>query len=143
MDCMPDHMIQMLPLYHEDWELLMLKLGHDAKLPYEVEKIARSIVQRCEGLPLGINVMSRTMKRHDDIHHWKNEWNKLDQLEMGDHEMGEVFKVLKRSYDNLIDKNLQNFLLYCALLSSPSIRNKKELILKIVDNGVINERLNY
>ncbi|XP_024627161.1 probable disease resistance protein At1g61300 isoform X2 [Medicago truncatula] len=139
MDCMPDHMIQMLPLYHEDWELFMLKLGHDAPLPYEVDKIARSIVQRCEGLPLGINVMSRTMKEHDDIHQWKNEWNKLEQLEMGDHEMGEVFKVLKRSYDNLIDKNLQNCFLYCALLSSPSIRNKKELILKIVDNGVINE----
>jgi len=92
----------------EDWTLFMVKLGYDGTtrtLPREIKKIARCIVKRFEGLPLAINVMARTMKGIDDIHQWKHALNKLKKLEMGQEVEEEVFNVLKRSYDNLMEKN--------------------------------------
>jgi len=154
MDCMPNHMINMKPLdgVDEGWELFKVKLGHNgtpATLSPEIENIARHIVGRCEGLPLGISVMARTMKGIDDIDQWKHALNKLKKLEMGQEVEEEVFNVLKRSYDNLMEKNLQNCFLYCALLSindkdysaNENSKNRVELIMKLVDNGQINENM--
>ncbi|RHN44598.1 putative P-loop containing nucleoside triphosphate hydrolase, leucine-rich repeat domain, L [Medicago truncatula] len=147
MDCHPKAIIQMLPLRcnkgygSEDWKLFMLKLGHDGTpkiLPNEIEKIARCIIERFKGLPLAINVMARTMKGVDDFHQWKHALNKLRKLEMGQEVEEEIFKVLKRSFDNLMEKNLQNCFLYCALLSTDTLIEKDELIMKLVDNGQIN-----
>ncbi|KAK2359721.1 putative disease resistance protein [Trifolium repens] len=144
MDCLPDHMIQMIPLKTgdgEDWDLFRVKLGHIGsliKLSPEIEKIAKDIVQRCDGLPLGISVMARTMKGIDDIHQWKHALNKLKKLEIGQEVEEEVFKILKRSYDNLMDKDLQNCFLYCALFCT---EDKDELIMKLVDNGQINKNM--
>jgi len=127
----------------------MLKLGYDGTtrtLPREIKKIARCIVKRFEGLPLAINVMARTMKGIDDIDQWKHALNKLKKLEMGQEMEEEVFNVLKRSYDNLMEKNLQNCFLYCALLSidengdtaDKNLDNRVELIMKLFDKGHIN-----
>jgi len=150
MDCQPYAILQMYPLNTcEGWELFMLKLGHDGTprtLPRKIEKIARCIVERFRGLPLAINVMARTMKGIEDIHQWKHALNKLKKLEMGQ-EVEEVFKVLKSSFDNLMEKNLQNCFLYCALLSIEDLGidldqiKKDELIMKLVDNGQINESM--
>jgi len=57
---------------------------------------------------------------------------------MGQEVVEEVFKVLRRSYDNLIEKDLQNCFLYCALLSNDDEFDKDELIMKLVDNKLIN-----
>jgi len=153
MDCQPYAILQMYPLYPGGrWELFMLKLGHDGTpkiLPNEIEKIARCILERFKGLPLAINVMARTMKGIDDFHQWKHAFNKLEKLEMGQM-VEEVFKVLKPSNDNLMEKNLQNCFLYCAFLSIDDYDwdrdrdwdwdefQKDELIMKLVDHGQIN-----
>ncbi|KAK2413291.1 putative disease resistance protein [Trifolium repens] len=146
MDCLPNHMIQIIPLNthygeDEDWHLFEVKLGHNGTpvtLSAEIEKIAKDIVSRCDGLPLGISVIARTMKGIDDIHQWKHALNKLKKLEMGQEVEEEVFKVLKRSYDNLMDKDLQNCFLYCALFFTG---DKDELIMKLVENGQINKNM--
>jgi len=154
MDCHPlaTILLQMDPLSAcEGWELFMLKLGVDGTpkiLPYEIEKIAKCIVQRFKGLPLAINVMARTMKGINDFHQWKHALNKLEKLEMGQMVEEEVFKVLKPSYDNLMETNLQNYFLYCALLSIDDYDwdrdwdwdefEEDELIMKLVDHGQIN-----
>jgi sentrin-specific protease 7 len=159
MDCQPYVMIQMFPLKcHEDkidygseyndedevdadWELFMLKLGYNGTpkiLPCEIEEVARCIVERFKGLPLGIKVMARTMKGINDIHRWKHAFDKLNKLEMGQEVEEEVFKVLKHSYDNLKEKDLQNCFLYCAILSGDIECVDYELIMKLVDNGLIN-----
>jgi len=162
MDCQTYAIIQMFPLgclkeveseyeidedeVDEDWELFMLKLGHDETprtLPHEIEEIARCIVERFKGLPLGINVMARTMDGIDDVHQWKHALSRLQKLEMRQ-VVEEVFKVLKCSYDNLIEKDLQNCFLYCALFSvvdEGGKINKDELIMKLVDNGQINKNM--
>ncbi|XP_039683745.1 probable disease resistance protein At1g61300 [Medicago truncatula] len=161
MDCQTNGIIQMFPLGclkevesesevdededDEDWELFMLKLGHDETprtLPHEIEEIARCIVERFKGLPLGINV-ARAMDGVDDIHQWKHALSRLQKLEMRQ-VVEEVFKVLKCSYDNLMEKDLQNCFLYCALFSIDDEGwkiNKDELIMKLVDNGQINENM--
>ncbi|CAJ2669276.1 unnamed protein product [Trifolium pratense] len=165
MDCQPYAIIQVDPLschtedeyesensdedeVDEDLELFKLKLGHDGTpktLPHEIEKIARCIVERFHGLPLGISVMARTMKGIDDIHQWKHALNQLKRFEMGPEVEEEVFKVLKRSYDNLMDKDLQNCFLSFALLSidgfDGEMIEKEELIMKLVDNGQINKNM--
>ncbi|WJX80952.1 Ulp1 peptidase [Trifolium repens] len=155
MDCQPNVMIPMFTLscYNEDeyeyadedevedWDLFMLNLGHGGTpkiLPYEIDEVARCIIRRFHGLPLGIKVMARTMKGIDDIGRWEHALNKLKKLEIGQELEEEVFKVLKRSYDNLMDKDLQNCFLYCALLSDDMKYFDYELIMKLVENGLIN-----
>jgi len=172
MDCQSYAIIQMLPLTFpkenvyagededssgedeessgedEDWTLFMLKLGQDGTprtLPNEIEKVAGCIVKRFKGLPLAISVMARIMKGFDDIHQWHQVLNKLTKLEMGQEVEEEVLKVLKCSYDNLMEKNLQNCFLYCVLLFGnhgdgglDKVVEKDELIMKLVDHGQIN-----
>ena len=82
--------------------------------------------------------MARTMKGIDEIDQWKHSLYKLNKLEMGQEVIEEVFKVLKRSYDNLMEKDLRNCFLYCALLSSYEENDREETIMKLVDNGLIN-----
>ncbi|XP_057436255.1 putative disease resistance protein At4g10780 [Lotus japonicus] len=140
MDCSPKNMIRIWPLdSDETWELFLVKLGHQGtpvKLSSEVEKIARSVVKKCGSLPLAINVMARTMKgKLDDVDGWKHKLNKLNKGEMGEEMEEEVLKVLKLSYDNLVDENIQNCFLYSALL--PCFTTD-DLIMKLVEKGLIN-----
>jgi sentrin-specific protease 7 len=159
MDCLPNHMIQMRPLRidNEDWRLFEVKLGHDGTsttLCPKIDNIARQIVEICGGLPLGINVMARTMKGIDCIHQWKHVLNKLKKLEVVQEVEEEFFKVLKRSYDNLKEKDMQKYFIYCALLSIDDWdddddddgddyekNNKDELIMKLVEGGHINRNV--
>lgn len=136
MDCLPNSIIRMEPLSDEEaWELFLLKLGNHAtpaKLPHEVETIARSIANECYGLPLGISVMASTMKGVNDIRWWRHALNKLLNSVMEE----KLFDLLKLSYDNLTDKNMQNCFLFCALYHEIG---RKALVLKLFDGGLIND----
>ncbi|KAK3424218.1 hypothetical protein EUGRSUZ_F01014 [Eucalyptus grandis] len=56
---------------HDYWSLLSEKL-HFEKLPSEVEKIARSIMDKCGGLPLGIIEIATPMRGVEEVHKWKD-----------------------------------------------------------------------
>ena len=135
MDCLPNNTITIFPfdeLEEEAWELFLLKLGHrgtPARLPPHVLEIARFVVMKCDGLPLGISVMARTMKGKNEIHWWRHALNILDRLEMGE----EVLSVLKRSYDNLIEKDIQKCFLRSALF--PNETRKEEWVMMVVESG--------
>ncbi|WVZ07987.1 hypothetical protein V8G54_021333, partial [Vigna mungo] len=135
MDCLPFRIIIVTPFFnYDDWELFLLKLGYSgipSTLSYQVHSIARSVVRRCDVLPLGISVMARTMKGKTNIHWWKHALNKLDKLEMGVEMNEEVLSVLRSSYDNLTEKNLQKCFLYGALL--PNFFKRNDFIRKLVD----------
>ncbi|KAK8466165.1 hypothetical protein PHAVU_008G020700 [Phaseolus vulgaris] len=142
MDCQSINMISVSPLsiyFDEAWELFLLKHGHrgtPSTLPPEVENIARDIVRKCDGLPLGISVIARFMKGKTDIHWWRYVLNKLDTLEMGVEMQEEVLSVLRRSYDNLTEKDVQKCFLYSALL--PNDLERDDLIMKLVERGLLN-----
>uniref|UniRef100_A0A2C9V2U2 Uncharacterized protein n=1 Tax=Manihot esculenta TaxID=3983 RepID=A0A2C9V2U2_MANES len=136
MDCQKN--IKVEPLgYEADWELFLQKLGH--QLVPNVEPIAREIVSECEGLPLGIEIMARNMKRKDDIHEWRDALHKLTRgIPM--QENSEIFDNLKRSYDCLNDPSLQQCFLYCALFVQSQIFKapyRREVIDFLIDVGVI------
>ncbi|KAF2318802.1 hypothetical protein GH714_010811 [Hevea brasiliensis] len=67
MDCQKNIKVKPL-LVDASWELFLQELGH--QIMPSLEKIAKSIVLECKGLPLGIKVMARNMKQVDDIHEW-------------------------------------------------------------------------
>ncbi|XP_057738188.1 probable disease resistance protein At4g27220 [Arachis stenosperma] len=144
MDCPKDNLIEMKPLINgiyteeQNWELFLLKLGCDggpAILSGEVENTARSVVEMCEGLPLGITVMARLMKGvNDDSNIWRYTLSKLEDSSMGEDMEEEVIKVLKRSYDHLADKTIQNCFLQHALYSEVS---DEVFIMNLVDEGLI------
>nr|KYP33802.1 putative disease resistance protein At4g27220 family [Cajanus cajan] len=144
MDCLQKDMITVYPLdvideKDLDWKLFLLKLGHHgipATLSPKVEEVARSVVKKCDGLPVAISVMARSMKEQDDIHWWKHALNKVENFEMGE----EVKTVLKRSYDNLNDKDLQKCFLYCALLPYD---NKGNWVQKLVERGLLNGKRSF
>ncbi|XLU47741.1 hypothetical protein S245_042555, partial [Arachis hypogaea] len=141
MDCPTSNIITMHPLCHsEGLELFLLRLGEDktpATFPPNILKIAESIAWECDGLPLAISVMARTMKGIHNIQQWRHALNKLGRLEMGTEMEEEVFKILKLSYDNLMDRCLQNCLLHCASYSDITRDN---MIMKLVTSGAINGR---
>ncbi|XLR05831.1 probable disease resistance protein At4g27220 isoform X2 [Arachis hypogaea] len=147
MDCPTENLIQMKPFHPEDdqqddmkegWELFLLKLGcngRPATLSDEVKKIARSVVEICDGLPLGISVMARLMKGvNDDINIWRHALSKLEDSSMGEAMEEEVIKVLKQSYDYLGDSTSQNCFLQHALYSQVSA---EVLFMNLVDEGLI------
>ncbi|KAL2329722.1 hypothetical protein Fmac_017303 [Flemingia macrophylla] len=132
MDCQPNNIITMdcLEYSEEGWELFLLKFGHH-EFPPKIEEIAKSVIKKCNGLPLAINVMARTMKGKYDIHWWKHTFSKLKMEE-------EILTVLKRSYDYLTEKVLQKCFLHCALL--PKLQSKRNLVIKVVESGMLNEK---
>ncbi|KAK7295557.1 hypothetical protein RJT34_18467 [Clitoria ternatea] len=136
MDCLPTNIIEIKPLGGETaWELFLLKLGHHgtpATLPHQTEMIARSIVHKCDGLPLGITMMARAMKGINDVHRWKEA---LEELENGKDMEEEVLRALKRSYGNLTGKHMQKCFLFCSIFGNAS---RIEVIMKLVENGLIN-----
>ncbi|XP_052111853.1 probable disease resistance protein At4g27220 isoform X2 [Arachis duranensis] len=140
MDCPTSNVIEMkpLPVKEQDWELFLLNLGCDgrpASLSDEVENTAKSVVKMCEGLPLGITVMARLMKGvNDDINIWRHALSKLEDSSMEEDMEEEVIKVLKRSYDHLADKTIQNCFLQHALYSEVS---DDVFIMNLVDEGLI------
>ncbi|QHO17972.1 hypothetical protein HN873_034395 [Arachis hypogaea] len=139
MDCPTDNVIEMKPLLqYTDWELFLLNLGCDgrpANLSSEVENTAQSVVEMFGGLPLGIKVMARLMKGvNDDSNIWRYTQNKLEDSSMGEDMEEKVIKVLKRSYDHLQDKTIQNGFLQHALYSKVS---DEVFIMNLVDEGLI------
>ncbi|KAF2318814.1 hypothetical protein GH714_010927 [Hevea brasiliensis] len=105
MDCQKNIKVKPL-LVDASWELFLQELGH--QIMPSLEKIAKSIVLECKGLPLGIKVMARNMKQVDDIHEWSNALDKL-RRSIPEQENLEIFNELKRSYDYLNDPTLQQY----------------------------------
>uniref|UniRef100_A0A6N2KAQ2 Uncharacterized protein n=1 Tax=Salix viminalis TaxID=40686 RepID=A0A6N2KAQ2_SALVM len=122
----------------EAWTLFMEKLGHDITLSREVEPIAVDIARECAGLPLGVITMAGSM-RMDDPHEWRNTLEKLKESKFGDME-DKVFRLLRFSYDQLDNSELQQCLLYCALYPEDYEIEREELIGYLIDEGIIEQR---
>ncbi|KAL2329695.1 hypothetical protein Fmac_017276 [Flemingia macrophylla] len=145
MNCLPYNIITKYPFsWEEGRELFWLKLGHHgapATLAPEILEIARSIENVCAGLPLGISVMGRILKGCYDTYTWRHALNKLEKMEIGEEVKEMLLPVAKRSYDNLVEKDLQKCFLYCvAMLVWYTTRF--DLVVEFLNNGLINEKGN-
>ncbi|XP_027171994.1 putative disease resistance protein At4g10780 [Coffea eugenioides] len=110
----------------EAWGLFERTLGSETVLDGDLEGIAKSITERCGGLPLGIVVMAGSMIGVTDIHEWRNALVDLNRVEHGKMEE-KVFRILERSF-NRLDKYERNCFLYCCLYPEDRKIRREELI---------------
>ncbi|PIN24644.1 hypothetical protein CDL12_02626 [Handroanthus impetiginosus] len=112
----------------EAWDLFKQTLGLDMALAPEVEKIAKSMVKVCDGLPLGIIVLAGSMRDETSIEVWRNELDKLrDPSTVQDDKEDQVFKVLKYSFDKL-NSNHKHCFLRCSLYAEDCKIKKGPLV---------------
>ncbi|XP_028805889.1 probable disease resistance protein At4g27220 [Neltuma alba] len=119
--------INIKPLDEEDsWDLFEKTLGIHQIQSSRVEPIARAMAKQCEGLPLAIITIARSMRGKED---YLREWNHM--LEGMLEDMDErIFSALKSSYACLNNK-LQRLFLYYALTAKENVRGSDvELLIR-------------
>ncbi|KAM3383279.1 hypothetical protein P3S68_008854 [Capsicum galapagoense] len=114
------------------WELFRKGLGFETQLSPDIERVAKSMAERCEGLPLGLITLAGSMSGVTDIREWKNALKEFPEDMERD-----VFKVLKYSYDRLRDKTMQECFLYCALYPEDCAILRDELIGRFIMEGLV------
>ncbi|KAF8023858.1 hypothetical protein BT93_F1137 [Corymbia citriodora subsp. variegata] len=128
--------IEIRPLDEEDhWDLFLKKLCFGRDLPLKVKEIARSILDKCGGLPLGIIEIATHMRGVEEVHEWKDLLQKLENSMM---ELN-VFKKLKLSYMNLGNLQVQQCFLHLMLCFGEC--NEVEIIKKALIESFIDEGL--
>ncbi|PON60500.1 NB-ARC domain, LRR domain containing protein [Trema orientale] len=124
----------------ESWALFTQKLGTGTPLTPQIKEIAKSLVEECDGLPLGIITVAGSMRGVDDICEWSNALETLRQATWGhdeDMQFDKVFRVLRYSYDMLKSQTLQECFLYCSLYPEDHEIERDELIAYFIDEGLI------
>ncbi|KAI6687475.1 hypothetical protein NL676_024303 [Syzygium grande] len=82
--------------------LFMEKLGFEVELNLETEAVAKSIVEECASLSLGVIMMAASMRGVTDVFEWKGCLVKLKESDMGETYMEKkVLTTLKFSYNRL------------------------------------------
>ncbi|KAM3198772.1 hypothetical protein P3L10_034486 [Capsicum annuum] len=114
------------------WELFRKGLGSETQLSPDIESVAKSMAERCDGLPLGLITLAGSMRGVADIREWNNALKEFPEDMERD-----VFKVLKYSYDRLRDKTMQECFLYCALYPEDYIIGRDELIGRFIMEGLV------
>ncbi|XP_058105857.1 probable disease resistance protein At1g61300 [Magnolia sinica] len=124
----------------EAWELFKERLGVNAVLSLEVERIAKLVTQECGGLPLGIITVASAMREKNDIREWRNALEELKCSTMEIEGMDdELFPILKFSYDRLKSERIRSCFLYCALFPEDHIFSARELIECWIAEGLIDD----
>ncbi|CAH8326561.1 unnamed protein product [Eruca vesicaria subsp. sativa] len=122
------------------WELFRQKVG-DSTLASEpkINELAIQICEKCQGLPLALNVIGETMARKTSIHDWKCAIADLESNAAGYPEVkDEILKVLKLSYDDLENETEQQCFQFCALLPDDELISKEALVQYWISEGIIN-----
>ncbi|KAM3215954.1 hypothetical protein P3L10_025394 [Capsicum annuum] len=114
------------------WELFRKGLGFETQLSPDIESVAKSMAERCDGLPLGLITLAGSMRGVTDIREWRNALNEFPEDMEND-----VFKVLKYSYDRLRDTTMQECFLYCALYPEDCAIVRDELIGRFMMEGLV------
>ncbi|PHT37744.1 hypothetical protein CQW23_21317 [Capsicum baccatum] len=108
------------------WERLSSEkksLGSETRLSPNIEGVAKTMEERCKGLPHGLITLAGSMREVTDLREWKNSLTEfLDYLE------NDVFKVLKYSNDRLRNTTMQECFWFCALYPEDYVIDRDELI---------------
>ncbi|TYJ11936.1 hypothetical protein E1A91_A11G312400v1 [Gossypium mustelinum] len=133
--------IKVKPLVEEEsWKLFSEKVGRGIVNIPEVEPIAKKIVERCAGLPLGLITVAACMKGIDDLSEWRNALKELSECKRSVHGLEDgVFQQLRFSYDHLNDLKLQHCFLSCALYPEDWEIEERELVELWIAEGLVEE----
>ncbi|XP_042032562.1 probable disease resistance protein At4g27220 [Salvia splendens] len=135
----------------EAWELFKETLRNERELDFSAEENARSMAKLCGGLPLAIVTVAGSMRGERAIHTWKNAYEELRERVSGNDGMGdgEVYKVLKYSFDRLNRNHhslsnefntLQHCFLHCALYPEDYKIMREHLVREFISGGLVVER---
>lgn len=130
--------IKVEPLLKEDaWKLFVEKSG---PIRDDLNEVAEKIVEECGGLPLALVTMGCCMKGNVDVNDWKNVLYELRRPVSRQDDMEEmVFRILKFSFDNLRDQNVQNCFLCCVLFPEDTRIGTDELLDIWIDNVLLDD----
>ncbi|KAJ4917642.1 Disease resistance protein (NBS-LRR class) family [Raphanus sativus] len=125
---------------NEAWELFRNVVGEAPLNRHpDIPTLAKTISEKCHGLPLALNVIGKAMSCKEDVHEWRHA---VDVLKKSSREFPgmekNILSVLKMSYDGLEDEKVKSCFLYCSLFPEDYEINKKELIEYWINEGFIN-----
>ncbi|GLU23400.1 hypothetical protein SLE2022_394080 [Rubroshorea leprosula] len=131
MEC---EVIQVKPLQDDAALALFLDKVGSAVLSHprfesDIEPFLKQILKKCNGLPLAIGVVAKTMRGKSDRYSWETAVKELSKSE-------EIVDRLKFSYDHL-EEQYKKFFLYCALYPEDHEIQKEELIEFWIEEGFI------
>ncbi|XP_051131149.1 disease resistance protein RPS2 isoform X2 [Andrographis paniculata] len=113
----------------ESWELFCRKIGKlDILSTPLIKDHAKTIVQKCGGLPLALITMGRAMANKKVEEEWRHAVEALHKTPSDIQGMEDVFTLLKFSYDNLGNDVLRSCLVYCSLFPEDCSIEKEQLI---------------
>ncbi|KAK2971872.1 hypothetical protein RJ640_000889, partial [Escallonia rubra] len=93
----------------------------------DLVEIGREIVKKCRGVPLAIKVVGGLMYSKKS----KPEWLAVQHSQLWElpaNETGDIWPILKLSYDHLPSSSLKQCFAYCSILPKDSEINKENLI---------------
>ncbi|PIN22237.1 Apoptotic ATPase [Handroanthus impetiginosus] len=120
----------------EAWELFLNKLGCVMELPPDTETVAKEVVKRCAGLPLGIITMGGSIRGVTDIHEWRDALEELEESSMGPDDMEN-----ENSWEELISKFISEELMDRRNSREASF-DQGHAILNKLENASLLERAN-
>jgi disease resistance protein RPS2 len=118
--------VQMIRLSKEDsWSLFCVHaFRHLSHVPYELEELAQSVAEECQGLPLALKVIGTAMKgKMSPELDWELPLKKLRESRMQERPVEEkLYERLKIGYDDLAkdDVRLKDCFLYFAAFPEDS-----------------------
>ena len=86
----------------------------------EIMRLAKTVTRRCDGLPLALEIIGRSMI-DATVLMWREAEKNLLRSPQYQKGVKEVLYLLKLSFDELEDDNIRNCLLYCCLFEEEEI----------------------
>ncbi|CAN6475751.1 unnamed protein product [Victoria cruziana] len=111
--------VELMP-ENDAWKLFLEEAGSMALQP-TIEETAREVLRECEGLPLAIRTVGKSLRNESDVDLWRNALRTLQESSSEIAGMkSEVFESLKLSFD-FLDFVTKNCFLYLSLFPEKEI----------------------
>uniref|UniRef100_A0A0E0RFI9 NB-ARC domain-containing protein n=1 Tax=Oryza rufipogon TaxID=4529 RepID=A0A0E0RFI9_ORYRU len=132
----------------ESWDLFCMwafRHGEDQTCPPAMDRVARQIVGRCEGLPLAITAVGNLLSfKRLDLMEWEKFYNQLNwelHNRLDNQGLSMVTRLLGLSYKHL-QVHLKNCFLLCSIFPEDYMIRGKRLCKLLVVEGLVEPRKN-
>ncbi|XP_058112884.1 disease resistance protein RPM1-like isoform X2 [Magnolia sinica] len=131
---------QLQPLHPEEaWQLFCKKAFRNKPCPSELEPLARSIVKKCQGLPLAIVAMGSLLSLRDaNALEWNRVYNNLSWQLNNNETLEPIKRILLLSF-NYLPYRLKHCFFYCCMFPEDYLISRKKLIRLWVAEGFVED----